>query len=336
MGRVFVSAPLPGDAIDLLRAHHDVEVGAPLGDGDAWVTLLTDHVDAARLESAPRLRIVANVAVGIDNVDLTACNARGVFVSNTPGVLTEATADLAFGLLLAAMRRIAEGDRLVRSHGWTGWSPTLLVGKRVCGATLGIVGMGRIGQAVARRARGFDMPVLYAQRAPLSPALELALGATYATLDDLLARSDVVSLHCPLTDETRGLLSSERLARMKPGSVLVNTARGAVVDEAALARALEKGNHSFRDDCSSCRTSFLRRTLRAPRARHAKRWPGWPPTMCSQCCGETSRPIASSLEHQSPRPSPASLGSTAGLCAGGSPYSRRILEASASRITCSW
>ena len=241
MARVFVSAHLHGDALDRLRKVHEVTVGQGLGDGDAWVTFVTDRVDAARLATAPRLKIVANVAVGVDNIDLDACRARGVIVSNTPGVLTEATADIAFGLLLAACRRIAEGDRLVRANEWTGWSPSLLVGAPVHGATLGIVGFGRIGQAVACRARGFGMPVLYTQRSRLAHDLERSLGAAYAALDDLLARSDIVSLHCPLTPETRGLLSAERLSRMKRGSVLVNTSRGPVVDESALAVALEKG-----------------------------------------------------------------------------------------------
>jgi glyoxylate reductase len=244
--RVFVSSELPGDALELLRAAHDVDLGKGLADDlpdayDAWVTLLTDRVDAARLGRATRLKVVANVAVGVDNVDLAACRARGVVVTNTPGVLTEATADLAFGLLLAAARRIAKGDRLVRAGGWTGWSPSFMVGARVHGATLGIVGMGRIGQAMARRARGFGMHVLYTQRARLEPALERALGATFAPLDDVLTTSDAVSLHCPLTAETRGLFGAARLARMKSGSVLVNTARGPIVDEQALADALANG-----------------------------------------------------------------------------------------------
>ncbi len=241
MAHVFVSAHLHGDALDRLRKVHEVTVGQGLGDGDAWVTFVTDRVDAERLATAPRMKIVANVAVGVDNIDLDACRARGVIVSNTPGVLTEATADIAFGLLLAACRRIAEGDRLIRANEWTGWSPSLLVGAPVHGATLGIVGFGRIGQAVARRARGFGMRVLYTQRLRLASDLERSLAATYAELDELLAGSDIVSLHCPLTPETRGLLSAERLSRMKRGSVLVNTSRGPVVDESALAVALEKG-----------------------------------------------------------------------------------------------
>ncbi|HEY8074012.1 MAG TPA: D-glycerate dehydrogenase, partial [Labilithrix sp.] len=191
---------------------------------------------------APKLRVVANVAVGVDNVDLAACRARSVGVTNTPDVLSEATGVLAFGLLLAAARRIVEGDRLLRAGRFTGWTPTFLLGARVHGATLGIVGLGRIGRAVARRARGFGLHVLYMQEKPLEPPIERALGATFvASLDEMLAHADFVSVHCPLTPETRGLFSAERLARMKPGSVLVNTARGPIVDEAALALALEHG-----------------------------------------------------------------------------------------------
>jgi len=262
MGRVFVSRSLPGDALARLGAAHDLVVGPGSEDEggperagvrgeafaraaaelDAIVAVLTDRVDSALLARAPRLRVVANVAVGVDNVDLGACRARGVVVTNTPGVLTEATADLAFGLLLAAARRIAEGDRIVRGRGgFPPWTPTFLLGKRVHGATLGIVGLGRIGQAVARRARGFGMHVLYAQRAPLPAHVERALGASCVPLDDLFARADFVSLHCPLTDETRHLVNADRLARMRPGAVLVNVARGGCVDEVALAAALVRG-----------------------------------------------------------------------------------------------
>jgi len=253
MGTVFVSSPLPGDAVERLAREHSVAVGAPhvgvrgeafaarAGALDAIVTLLTDRVDGALLARTPRLQIVANVAVGVDNVDLEACHARGIAVTNTPGVLTEATADLAFGLLLAAARRITEGDRLVRAGAFVGWTPTLLLGTRVHGATLGLVGLGRIGQAAARRARGFGMKVLYAKRTPLAPETERALCVTRVALDDLFAASDFVSLHCPLTPETRHLVNADRLAHMRPGSVLVNTARGGCVDEAALADALDGG-----------------------------------------------------------------------------------------------
>jgi glyoxylate reductase len=251
--RVFVSAPLPGDALERLAAVAEVVVGeggAGVGDPrfaehadgyDGVVSLLTDRIDAALLARASRLRVVGNVAVGYDNVDLAACAKRGIVVTNTPGVLTEATADLAFALMLAAARRVAEGDRMVRAGAFEGWSPTLLLGVPVHGATLGIVGLGRIGAAVARRARGFGMRVLYAQRTRLAPEMERALLAQHASLEDVFATSDFVTLHCPLTPETRHVVSRARLARMKVGSVLVNTARGACVDEAALAQSLETG-----------------------------------------------------------------------------------------------
>ncbi len=223
-------------AIDVVAAipEADVTIG-PLTDADAWITMVSDKVDAAALAAAPRLRIVANHAVGLDNIDLAACAARGVRVANTPDVLTEATADLAFALALAAARRLGEGERLVRRGAWTGWTPTQLLGVDVWGKTLGIVGYGRIGQAMARRGRGFGMDILYA-----SPR-DAGDGATRVELDELFARADVVSLHCPLTPETRGLVDARRLARMKPTAILVNTARGACVDEDALAAAVRAG-----------------------------------------------------------------------------------------------
>jgi glyoxylate reductase len=254
MGRVFVSGPLPGDAIERLARTHEVVVGEELvgvrGDAfaraaptfDAIVSLLTDRIDEALLRRADRLRVVANVAVGVDNVDLAACRARGVVVTNTPGVLTEATADLAFGLLIAAARRVVEGDRLVRRGAFRGWTPSFLLGAQVHGATLGIVGLGRIGQAMERRARGFGMRVLYAGRQRAPADVERALAAAYVPLDDLFALVDFVSLHCPLTPHTRHIVDGPRLARTRPGAVLVNTARGGCVDEDALADALERGH----------------------------------------------------------------------------------------------
>jgi glyoxylate reductase len=184
------------------------------------------------------LRVVSNLAVGYDNIDVAACTRRGVLVTNTPGVLTETTADFAFALLLAAARRVVEGERAVREGRWRTWHPSFLLGHDVYGATLGIVGLGAIGQAVARRARGFDMRVLYHSRTR-RPELEAELGATYTSFEQLLAESDFVSVHVALTAETRDMFNDDAFARMKATSVFVNTARGAVVDETALQRALE-------------------------------------------------------------------------------------------------
>jgi glyoxylate reductase len=249
---VFVSGTLPGEATSILREHFDVVDDEAGIRSDAFqscmdrvrgiVALLTDKVSAPLLALTPRLAVVANVAVGVDNVDLEACRRRGIVVTNTPDVLTEATADLAFGLLIDAARRITEGDRIVRAGSWTGWTPTFLLGARVHGMTLGIVGLGRIGKAVARRARGFGMHVLYNQRRREPEAIERALGVTYvASLDEMCSFADAISIHCPLTAETRHLFGDERLTRMRPGAILVNTARGPIVDEAALAHALETG-----------------------------------------------------------------------------------------------
>lgn len=207
----------------------------------ALITLMSERVDDELLRAAgPQLRAVANYAVGYDNIDVEACRRHGVVATNTPGVLTDATADMAFALLLAVARRLREGDELVRSGRWTGWQPLQLLGAQVSGATLGIVGLGRIGRAVARRARGFDMDVLYHNRRA-DPAAERELGVRYASLRELLERSDFVSLHAPLTPETRHIIGSAELRRMKPSAVLINTARGAVVDEAALVAALRDG-----------------------------------------------------------------------------------------------
>ena len=226
-----VRTGVPELAVARLRAAGlEVEVGPLELDGcDALLCLLTDRIDAELLERAPRLRIVANLAVGTDNIDLAAARARGVAVSNTPDVLTDATADLAFALLLAAARRLPWADRYVRGGGFTGWRPDLGLGLDVTGRTLGIVGWGRIGRAVAERARGFRMDVIWNGRSGGTP------------LGELLARSDFVSLHAPLTDETRHLIGERELRGMRSHAVLVNTARGPLVDEAALVRALREG-----------------------------------------------------------------------------------------------
>ncbi len=203
--------------------------------------LLTDAVDREIIDGGPDLRIIANVGVGFNNIDWAHARDRGIAVTNTPGALTEATADLTVALILAAARRLVEGDRFLRAGRFTGWDLELLLGLELRGAVLGIVGLGRIGRAVAARARAFGMEIVYHNRRPLPPELEPAAGARWLPLDELLAQSDVVSLHCPLTPGTRHLIGERALARMKDGAVLVNTARGPVVDEAALARALRSG-----------------------------------------------------------------------------------------------
>ena len=203
------------------------------------LSILTETIDAEVMDAAGGdLKVIANMAVGYDNVDIGAANERGIVVTNTPGVLDETTADTAFMLLLAAARRLGEAERLVRSGNWDAWGPKQFIGPDVWGKTLGIVGFGRIGQAVARRARGFGMDILYTARSRKEDA-EKEFGARKAELEELLEESDFVSIHTPLTDETRHLIGKSELEAMKPTAVLVNTSRGPVVDEAALAEALE-------------------------------------------------------------------------------------------------
>ena len=209
---------------------------------DGVVTLLHDRVDDAFLDAAgPGLRVVANAAVGYDNVDVPACARRGVVVTNTPGVLTEATADLAFALILMATRRLGEGERLIRSQTPWSWSMFFMLGTGIQGKTLGIVGLGKIGQATARRARAFGMEIAYTGRRRAQGAVETELEARFLSLEELLGTADVVSLHCPLNAETHHLIDAAALERMKPTAFLVNTTRGPVVDEAALAAALRSG-----------------------------------------------------------------------------------------------
>ena len=252
--RIVVTRVIPGPALDLLRGAGDLwvnpedraltteELHAAIAGADAIVALLHDRVDGAFLDAAgPQLRVVANVAVGYDNVDVAACAARGVRFTNTPGVLTDATADIAFALVLMATRRLGEGERLIRAQRPWNWNMRFMLGTSIQGKTLGIVGLGQIGTATARRARAFGMEVVYSGRRRADEALEAELGARYVTLDELLATADVVSLHCPLTEETRHLITAERLRQMKPTATLVNTTRGPVVDEAALAAALRDG-----------------------------------------------------------------------------------------------
>jgi glyoxylate reductase len=239
--KVFVTRELPGNALDRLRHEHEVEIWPEhyppprdallegISDADALLCLLTDRIDAELIDASPNLKAIANYAVGTDNIDLDAATKRGIPVGNTPDVLTETTADLAFGLMLAAARRIVEADAYVRAGKWGEWGPDLLLGHDLYGATLGVVGFGRIGQAVARRGEGFSMTVLRYSRSDSTP------------LDELLERSDFVSLHAPLTPHTRGLIGDRELRLMKPTAVLVNTSRGGLVETGALVRALREG-----------------------------------------------------------------------------------------------
>jgi glyoxylate reductase len=208
---------------------------------DALICLLTETIDAELLGAAPRLRMVANVAVGFDNIDLQACTRRKVAVSNTPGVLDETTADFAWTLLLAVARRLLEGDALARSGQWQGWNLDQICGADVWGKTLGILGFGRIGRAVARRARGFGMRIVYNDAARATAEIENELRAEFLERDQVVAESDFVSLHVPLLPETRGLIGAAELLRMKPSAFLINTSRGPVVQESALVAALERG-----------------------------------------------------------------------------------------------
>ncbi|HEX5871021.1 MAG TPA: D-glycerate dehydrogenase [Longimicrobium sp.] len=245
MARIVTTFPLPDAALELLRPLGPV--AGPQGwrdalaDAEALLCLLTDRVDADLLDRAPRLRIVANAVVGYEHVDRDACRARGIAVTNTPDVLTDATADLAMALVLSAARGLPRAERSLRAgefHGWGFWD---YLGADLREKTLGIYGMGRIGQAVARRAAPFGMRVIYHSRTRLSAEEEAAIGAEWVDFDGLIARSDVLSLHAPLTSDTRHAIDADALRRMRPGAFLVNTARGALVDEAALVDALRDG-----------------------------------------------------------------------------------------------
>ena len=240
MARCFVTHDLPGPALGRLRAVHEVDLWTePLpptpdqlaeraADAEGLLSMLVDRIDDALLDRCPKLRAIANYAVGYDNIDLAATRARGILVGNTPDVLTDATADLTFALILAIARRLGDAAASVKDGEWGTWEPDNYLGYDVHGATLGIIGLGRIGHAVARRAAGFDMTVIHAGRDP-------------AGLDDLLARADFVSVHCPLTPETRHLIDADALFKMRPTAMLINTARGPIVDQDALREALVDG-----------------------------------------------------------------------------------------------
>ncbi len=252
--RVLVTRRIPDEGLDPIAAACELDLWADelppprdellrrVAGCDGVLTLLTDKVDDGFLDAAgPGLRVVSNYAVGFDNIDVAACAARGVAVGNTPGVLTETTADLAWALLMAAARRLPEGDRYVRDGRWKTWGPLLLLGPDVHGSTIGIVGFGRIGQALARRAQGFGMRILYHDVNELPDDVTRPFGASYRSLEGLLEESDFVSLHVNLSPVTRHLINATSLRWMKPTAVLVNTSRGPVVDQAALAAALRDG-----------------------------------------------------------------------------------------------
>jgi glyoxylate reductase len=249
--RVFITRQIAAEALDRIRPTVDIEVWPdelpPSYDilkgkacsADGLLTMLSDRIDTSLMDAAPNLRAVSNYAVGFDNIDIAEATRRGIVVGNTPGVLTETTADLAFALLMAAARRLVEADGCSRKGLWKTWGPGILLGQDIHHATLGIIGLGRIGTEVARRAKGFDMQVLHHSRSRHNE-VEQDLGIGYVPeLDSLLERSDFISLHVPLTSETRHMISTEQFAMMKPNAVLVNTSRGAVIDQIALYQALK-------------------------------------------------------------------------------------------------
>ncbi|HEX8996239.1 MAG TPA: D-glycerate dehydrogenase [Ktedonobacterales bacterium] len=254
--KVYVTRLIPDQGLDIIHDFCDAtvwqeELPPPrevilrqTRDCDGLVSLLTDTIDGELLDACPRLRVVSNMAVGFDNIDVPAATARGVLVGNTPGVLTETTADFAFALLMAAARRIVEGADYVRAGKWRTWGPMLLMGADIHHATLGLVGLGRIGLEMAKRAAGFDMRVLYYD-VYRREDVEREMGIIYAPLDDMLAQADFVSVHTPLTPETRHLMNRERFAAMKPSGVLINTSRGPVVETEALVEALRSGQIAY-------------------------------------------------------------------------------------------
>ncbi len=251
--RIFLTRQLPPECMRSLETQTQLTVNPhdrPLTkeeliegvrEVDGLLCLLTDAVDAEVMDVNPDLKVIANYAVGYNNIDIDAATERRIPVTNTPGVLTESTADMAFALLMAAGRRVSEGDRLVRSKSWSGWAPLQLLGTDITGATLGLIGLGRIGKAMIQRAKGFDMQVVYWNRTRLGEAEEQQLGVTYLPIDDVLRQSDFVSLHVALADDTHHLIGAEQLAMMKPTASIINTARGPVIDERALVVALQNG-----------------------------------------------------------------------------------------------
>ncbi|AMW32466.1 glyoxylate reductase [Fervidobacterium changbaicum] len=250
--KVFITYAIPEKGIEILKEKFEVDVyyGEDfLGkeellkrakSADAVITQLRDPIDAEFINNLERTKIIANYAVGYNNIDVEAATKKGIFVTHTPGVLTEATADIAFALILAVARRIVEADKFVREGNFVGWKPKLFLGYDLYGKTLGIIGMGRIGQAVARRALGFGMRIVYFNRHRLPEEIERQYNAEYVDLDSLIETSDFISIHTPLTKETYHLIDANRIAKMKSNAILINTARGPVVDEKALYEALKE------------------------------------------------------------------------------------------------
>ncbi len=248
---VFLTRLLPEPVMEQLRIHFDLrydpldrplnkeEIKEGVREAEGMITMLSDPIDETLLKGAPHLKIIANYAVGYNNIDLIAAKALGIAVTNTPGVLTETTADLSWALLMAVARRIPEGDQMLQSSQWSGWSPTELLGNDIYGKKLGIVGMGRIAQAVVRRAAGFSMSVNYYSRRRL-PEIERLLGVSYLPFQDLLSESDYLSLHLPLNQASLHLIGQSAFQRMKPNAILINTSRGPIVDEKALVQALKE------------------------------------------------------------------------------------------------
>lgn len=254
MARVVITGKIPAIGLERLRGEHDVvawekdeaitrsELLTMVAGADAIVSLLTEKIDDELLDAAgPQLKSVSNVAVGYNNIDVAACEKRGVLVTNTPGVLTEATADIAMSLILMTTRRLGEGERVIRSQQPWQWGMFYMLGMGLQGRQLGIVGMGQIGIATARRAKAFGMNIAYTRRSPLEDSVVYELDAKFMTMDELIESSDVLSLHCPYSPATHHLISENQLARMKPSAYLINTARGPIVDEAALVTALKTG-----------------------------------------------------------------------------------------------
>lgn len=246
---MFIATQLPGEAIERLKEVADVEVHPDetltkselikcLQGKDGVVSLLINEIDEEVIKQCPSLKVISNYAVGYNNIDIEAAKQQNIVVTNTPDVLTQATADLAWALLMAVARRIPESDQFVRNGYFTGWKPDLLLGRSVYGKTLGIIGMGRIGEAVAQRAKGFDMRVIYYKRTPLSTEEENALNVTYVSLHELLTSSDFISLHAPLTEKTHHLIDAEEFELMKREAYIINTARGPLINESALVKAL--------------------------------------------------------------------------------------------------